>query len=68
MRLTDWGKFIQHNITIYASYPCHSRHFYALFGTNLIAIDSLHVGRPLLRQCLVANVETNLARQHNLSK
>ena len=36
---------------------------YVLFRTNLISNTSLHVGRPLLRPCLVAYAEATLARQ-----
>ena len=60
----DWDKFIQHNMTLYRcmiSYIHDSS--YVLFRTNLISNTSLHVGRPLLRPCLVAYAEATLARQ-----
>ena len=63
-RLTDWDKFIQHNMTLYRCMisDIHDSS-YVLFRTNLISNTSLHVGRPLLRPCLVAYAEATLARQ-----
>ena len=61
---TDWDKFIQHNMTLYRCMisDIHDSS-YVLFSTNLISNTSLHVGRPLLRPCLVAYAEATLARQ-----
>ena len=60
----DWDKFIQHNMTLYRCMisDIHDSS-YVLFRTNLISNTSLHVGRPLLRPCLVAYAEATLARQ-----
>ena len=60
----DWDKFIQHNMTLYRCLisDIHDSS-YVLFRTNLISNTSLHVGRPLLRPCLVAYAEATLARQ-----
>ena len=62
----DWDKFIQHNMTLYRCMisDIHDSS-YVLFRTNLISNTSLHVGRPLLRPCLVAYAEATLARQKN---
>ena len=62
LRLRD--KFIQHNMTLYRCMisDIHDSS-YVLFRTNLISNTSLHVGRPLLRPCLVAYAEATLARQ-----
>ena len=62
--LTDWDKFIQHNMTLYRCMisDIHDSS-YVLFSNNLISNTSLHVGRPLLRPCLVAYAEATLARQ-----
>ena len=62
--LRDWDKFIQHNMTLYRCMisDIHDSS-YVLFRTNLISNTSLHVGRPLLRPCLVAYAEATLARQ-----
>ena len=64
LRLRDWDKFIQHNMTLYRCMisDIHDSS-YVLFRTNLISNTSLHVGRPLLRPCLVAYAEATLARQ-----
>ena len=63
-RLSDWDKFIQHNMTLYRCMisDMHDSS-YVLFSTNLISNTSLHVGRPLLRPFLVAYAEATLARQ-----
>ena len=60
----DWDKFIQHNMTLYRCMisDIHDSS-YVLFRTNLISNTRLHVGRPLLRPCLVAYAEATLARQ-----
>ena len=62
--LTDWDKFIQHNMTLYRRMisDIHDS-YYVLFSTNMISNTSLHVGRPLLRPFLVAYAEATLARQ-----
>ena len=60
----DWDKFIQHNMTLYRCMisDMHDSS-YVLFSNNLISNTCLHVGRPLLRPCLVAYAEATLARQ-----
>ena len=64
LRDWDWDKFIQHKMTLYRCMisDIHDSS-YVLFSTNLISNTSLHVGRPLLRPCLVAYAEATLARQ-----
>ena len=64
LRLRDWDKFIQHNMTLYRCMisDIHDSS-YILFNTNLISITNLHVGRPLRRPFLVAYAEATLARQ-----
>ena len=64
LRLRDWDKFIQHNLTLYRCMisDIHDSS-YVLFSINLISNTSLHVGRPLLRPFLVAYAEATLARQ-----
>ena len=62
--LTDWDKFIQHNMTLYRCMISDMHESsYVLFSNNLISNTSLHVGRPLLRPFLVAYAEATLARQ-----
>ena len=63
-RLRDWDKFIQHNMTLYRCMisDIHDSS-YVLLSYNLISNTSFHVGRPLLRPCLVAYAEATLARQ-----
>ena len=46
-----------------AWYQTYMAGLHVSFSTNLISNTSLHVGRPLLRPCLVAYAEATLARQ-----
>ena len=46
-----------------AWYQTYMAGLHVPFSTNLISNTSLHVGRPLLRPCLVAYAEATLARQ-----
>ena len=53
-----------YSIHIYAWYQNHNI-FYVSFGTDMTSIDTLHLGRPLLRPFLMAHTEATLARQYH---
>ena len=59
----DWET--ETSLTTYtdAWYQTYMAGLHVSFSTNLISNTSLHVGRPLLRPCLVAYAEAILARQ-----
>ena len=62
---TETSLFI---ITLQNAYAWYWNHtiLYIPFGTDMILIDTLRVGRPLLRPFLVADAEATLERQYTL--